>query len=145
MALCVILIASVLGMVCAMPGGNALNITSQSCTLHLGGGLDKIAGHTDLTLSHDCNGGYAHTVVIGGELVDFYRWGPRVSCSRTSALPAGGHLMPQSPCQRCSFGSRRSGPQCLFPGDGGDTWCVTMQDQGGWHIAAFFQHGPLSG
>ena len=53
--------------------GHARRLQDALCTVTLGGGLDPVAGHTDVTLSHDCNNGYAQTQVVAGELVDFYR------------------------------------------------------------------------
>ncbi len=35
--------------------------------------LDKIAGKTDITLSHDCGLGYSQTDKVAGELTDFYQ------------------------------------------------------------------------
>ena len=53
--------------------GDARKLQDATCTVTLGGGLDPIAGKTDVTLSHNCNNGYAQTQVVAGELVDFYR------------------------------------------------------------------------
>lgn len=41
--------------------------------MKLRGGLDAIAGKTDITLSHDCLFGYSQTLKVDGELTDFYQ------------------------------------------------------------------------
>ncbi len=51
----------------------ARTLQASTCTVKLRGGLDKIAGKTDITLSHDCGLGYSQTDKVAGELTDFYQ------------------------------------------------------------------------
>lgn len=51
----------------------ARTLQASTCTVKLRGGLDAIAGTTDITLSHDCGTGYAQTDKVAGELTDFYQ------------------------------------------------------------------------
>ena len=52
----------------------ARTLQQSTCTVKLTGGLDPIAGKTDITLSHNCGTGFAQTNKVAGELVDFYRY-----------------------------------------------------------------------
>ncbi|DBA67653.1 TPA: hypothetical protein ACH3X2_001250 [Trebouxia sp. C0005] len=51
----------------------ARTLQASTCTVRLSGGLDAIAGTTDITLSHDCGLGYSQTNKVAGELTDFYQ------------------------------------------------------------------------
>ncbi len=64
--LCALLLAS-----CSVQAARTLQ--ASTCTVKLRGGLDAIAGKTDITLSYDCGLGYAQTDKVAGELRDFYQ------------------------------------------------------------------------
>ena len=74
-------------LVAASSIAEARKLQDTLCTVTLGGGLDPIAGKTDVTLSHDCNNGYAQTQVVAGELVDFYRYSIITAAFTSSSTP----------------------------------------------------------
>ena len=51
----------------------ARTLQASTCTVKLTGGLDALAGTTDITLAHNCGLGFAETLKVAGELTDFYQ------------------------------------------------------------------------
>ena len=148
----------------------ARTLQASTCTVKLTGGLDALAGNTDITLAHNCGLGFAETLKVAGELTDFYQ------CADFSShafnllhvflkhSPGQCHPAPKPAVEAVYYGSpnwsqltckpttvmtmimperRDSRLKCIFQ-DGKFQWCVQMEDNGGFNINSVLKYGGFS-